>query len=143
MAKGKAKKKAKTKGKVKAKAKPKAKVKAKVKAKAKTKTKSRAQVKAKARPRTRARQNLPPTVMPGMCDSFTTPTGSFVVWQNVPPGGCVIEQSGPVWPFNPGPPLQVYSGPGNPVITVTAGAGKWPFEVKCCDNNMPKNVTVP
>ena len=139
MAKGKAKKKAKVKAKPKLKAKPKAKAKPKPKAKAKAKPKART----KPRPKTRARQNPPPTVTPGMCEPFTATTGSVVVWQNIPPGGCVLEQSGPVWPFHPGPPLQLYSGPSNPVVTVTAPSGKWPFEAKCCSSEMLKTVTVP
>jgi hypothetical protein len=68
-----------------------------------------------------------------------------VKWQNVPAAGCEIDQSGPFWPFSPGPPLHLIANTPiqTPDATVIAGSGQWPFEVKCCANEAVKTVTVP
>lgn len=138
------------KGKAKKKAKVKTKTKAKVKSKAKPKTKAKPKAKQKAKPRATAkgRHNAPPppSVTPQMCDPFTAQTGAGVIWQNIPPGGCTVDkyQNDP-WPFNPPPPIVVpYLNPGQtPNAYVNVGTGVYKIDVKCCLNQMPKNVTVP
>ncbi len=142
-----AKKKAKKKAKVKAKAKAKPKVKAK--AKAKPKPKAKAKPKPKAKPRAKAKEKQhgpPPTVTPGMCDDFTAQTGAGVAWLSVPTGGCWVYQiPGTTWPFTPPSPIFVPSpNPGlTPNAIVNVGQGKYQIDVKCCQNQVPKNVTVP
>jgi len=138
-----AKKKAKKKAKVKAKAKAKPKVKAKAKARPKPKAKPKA--KAKAKPKVKP-NGPPPTATPGMCDDFTAQTNQGVAWQTVPPGGCWVYQiPGTTWPFTPPSPIFVpQNNPGLiPNATVNVGTGKYQIDVKCCQSQVPKNVTVP
>jgi hypothetical protein len=145
MAKGKAKKKAK------AKAKPKVKAKVRVKAKSKPKAKVKAKSKPKPKPKAQAKgrpngPTPPPSATPGMCNSFTAQTGAGVIWQNVPIGGCTIDQyQGGPWPFTPPPPIFVpYLNPGQtPNAHINVGTGQYTIDVKCCHSQMPKVVTVP
>ena len=143
MAKGKAKKKAKVK--TKAKAKPKAKTKAKPKAKVRAKAKPRPKAKAKGRD-----NGPPPSVTPGMCDPITAQTGAGVIWQNIPAGGCWVSQiPGYTWPFTPVVPLpnRLFVPQLNPSQTpnthIAVGTGSYRINVECCQNDVPKNVTVP
>jgi hypothetical protein len=149
MAKGKAKKKAKVKakGKTKAKAKTKASVKTKPKVQAKAQAKSKAKPKPKLKAKAKGRHNGPPPVnKPDMCDSFTAVTNSSVLWQHVPPGGCIVAQlPNTIWPFSPASPISVpYLNPGQtPNATIIVGTGTYPIDVQCCQSQMPKIVTVP
>jgi len=151
MAKGKAKKKAKVKAKGKTKAKAKSKAKASVKTKPKVQAKAQAKSKAKPKPKAKAkgRHNGPPPPVnkPDMCDSFTAVTNSFVVWQDVPPGGCIVAQlPNTIWPFSPPSPISVPSqNPSQtPEATIIVGTGQYPIDVQCCQSpQMPKIVTVP
>jgi hypothetical protein len=150
MAKKKAKVKAKAKAKTKTKAKPKSK--ASVKTKPKVQAKAKTKPKAKPKPKAKAKHNgpPPPVVKPGMCDPITAATGTGVVWQNVPTTGCTVSAPNPappnyVWPFNPPSPIFVpYLNPGQtPNAVIVVGSGQYIIEVGCCQNQMPKTVTVP
>jgi hypothetical protein len=148
MAKGKAKKKAKVK--TKARAKPKVKAKAKAKPKVKAQAKPKAKVKAKAKPKPKAKAKAdngpPPSVTPGMCDPITAQTGAGVIWQNVPVGGCWVRQiPGTTWPFTPPSPIFVpQTNPGQtPNAHINVSSGQYTIDVECCQNAVPKSVTVP
>jgi hypothetical protein len=145
---------AKKKAKVKAKAKTKTKtkVKAKAKAKASVKAKPKVQAKTKAKPKAKGRHNgpPPPSVTPGMCDPFTAQTGWGVIWQSPPIGGCYVSQiPGDIWPFTPvvPPPNRLFVpqlNPGQiPNTHIAVGSGSYQVNVECCQNQMPKTVTVP
>ena len=140
MAKGKAKKKAKARTKAKV-------TKARVKTKAKVKLKAKPKPKAKAKPRPKPKTNAkpkeipPPAATPNVCDDFTAETGQEVEWQDVPATGCTIKQNGGnTWPFNIGPPIDL---PSISTISIAVGAGTYTFVPECCDDDVPKTVTVP
>jgi hypothetical protein len=81
-----------------------------------------------------------------MCDPITAATGTGVVWQNVPPGGCTVRQiPGDTWPFTPPSPIFVpYLNPGQtPNAYINVRSGQYTINVECCQNQMPKVVTVP
>jgi hypothetical protein len=139
MAKGKAKKKAKAK--TKAKVKTNAKVKAKGKVKPKPKAKAKPKPRPKAKTKTKPRNTPPPAATPNVCDSFTAETGQEVEWEDVPATGCTIKQNGSnTWPFNIGPPIDL---PSTSTISIAVGAGTYTFVPECCDDGVPKTVTVP
>jgi hypothetical protein len=81
------------------------------------------------------------TINVPICSDFSAHPGDTIVWQHVPSGGCTISQSGPTWPFNPGPPLHL---PAKMVITIKIGLppGKYPFNVSCCPSEVIKTVTI-
>jgi hypothetical protein len=81
---------------------------------------------------------------PDICADFgPVHYGDTVQWQNAP-SGCIIDQSGPIWPFKPGPPL-TFPLPVATVVTINVkppATQTYPFSVSCCQNEAIKYVTV-
>jgi hypothetical protein len=85
-----------------------------------------------------------------ICNDWHGKQGDKVTFVNSTSGYCTITQDGKnTWPFKEGPPIPI---DGNPIIpggTATAHLknplkdGTYTYDVDCCKNQTPKNVTVP
>ena len=79
-----------------------------------------------------------------VCNDWNGSKGDKVTFINNTKGYCKITQSGPTWPFRDGPPLKI--DPGKSVDTHLKNDlpdNKYPYEVDCCADKVPKYVTVP
>ena len=84
-----------------------------------------------------------------VCNDWNGNQGDKVTFVNNTQANCKITQAGKnPWPFKEGPPIPAKGSiaPGasqdahlkNPLKN-----GKYPYDVDCCPNRTPKNVTVP
>lgn len=84
-----------------------------------------------------------------ICENWHGTPGDKVTFVNNTAKACVISQyqSNP-WPFKDGPPIPA-TGPIPPGGSATThlknplGKGAHYYDVDCCANRTPKNVTVP
>jgi hypothetical protein len=84
-----------------------------------------------------------------VCDDWNGQQGNKVTFTNTTNGNCTITQDGSnTWPFKEGPPLPV-TGSISPNGTLAThlknplANGTYSYAVDCCDDDIPKTVTVP
>ena len=84
-----------------------------------------------------------------ICNDWNGNKGDKVTFVNSTKGNCTITRDGKIWPFNEGPPIPADGSSIPPGGTAAAhlknnlADGKYPYNVDCCSDRTPKNVTVP
>lgn len=84
-----------------------------------------------------------------VCDDWNGSQGNKVTFVNNTDSPCVItKDSASAWPFKDGPPLPATGSiaPGGTLVTHLKNPladGPYTYDVSCCDDEVPKTVTVP
>ncbi len=84
-----------------------------------------------------------------ICDDWNGSQGNKVTFINNTDADCIISQDGTnPWPFNDGPPIPLTGSipPGGTAVTHLKnplGNGNYTYQVDCCEDEIPKTVTVP
>ena len=84
-----------------------------------------------------------------ICNDWNGNKGDKVTFENITTSNCTITQAGKFWPFKEGPPIPTDGKSIPPGGTADAhlknnlADGKYSYNVDCCTDKTPKNVTVP